>query len=79
MTSDPTIGSRIIDPACFGTHEGTTCSYGVFPNEGPVGSADVRGDALNELSVGDGKAIEEVPLYDGCRAGSSSDKWLLEP
>ena len=55
------------------------CSYGVFPNEGPVGSADVRGEALNELSVGDGKAIEEVPLYDGCRAGSSSDKWLLEP
>ena len=63
MTSDSTIGSRTVDPARFiRSHEETTGSYGVFPGEGPVGSTD----ALNELSVEDGMAIEEVPLsYDG--------------
>ena len=49
-------------------------SYGVFPDEGPasVGLTDVPGEALNELSVGDGMAIEEVPL--GGRTRSSFDK-----
>ena len=59
MTSDSTIGSRTVDPARFRSHEETTGSYGAFPDEGPAGSTDV---ALNELSVGDGMAIEEVPL-----------------
>ena len=62
MTSDPTIGSQTVDSACFRSHEETTCGHGVFPDEGPVGS-DVPGEALNEPSVGDGKAIEEVPLW----------------
>ena len=59
VTSDSTIGFRTFEPARF---EETTGSYGVFPDEGPVGSTDAPGDALNELSVGDGMAIEEVPL-----------------
>ena len=74
MTSDSTIGSRTVDPARFRSHEETMGSYGVFPDEGPasVGLTDVPGEALNELSVGDGMAIEEVPL--GGRTRSSFDK-----
>ena len=63
MTSDSTIGSRTVDPARFiRSHEDTTGSYGVFPDEGPVCSTDVRGEALNELSVRDGMEVEEDPL-----------------
>ena len=61
MTSDSTVASRTVDPAHFRSHEETTCSRGVFPDEGPVGSTDVPGEALNELSVGDGKEVEEAP------------------
>ena len=62
MTSDSTIGSRTVDPARFRSHEETTCGHGVFPDEGPVGSTNVPGQAINELSVRDGMAIEEVSL-----------------
>ena len=51
VTSDSTIGSQTVDPAYFRSHEGTTCDHGVFPNEGPVGSTNVPGEALNELGV----------------------------
>ena len=74
MTSDSTIGSRTVDSARFGSHEETTCGHGDIFDDGPVSSTDVSGEALNELSVGDGMAIEEVPLYDGSRAGSGSGK-----
>ena len=62
MTSDSTIGSRAVDSAHFRSHEETTCGHDDIPDEGPVGSMDVPGEGLNEPSVEDGMAIEEVPL-----------------
>ena len=62
MTSDSTIGSRAVDSVRFGSHEETTCGHGDIPDDGHVGSTDVPGEAINELSVGDGVAIEEVSL-----------------
>ena len=62
VMSNSAIGSQTVDPVCFRSHEGTTCGHGVFPEKGPVGSTDVLGEAHNELSVGDGMAVGEVPL-----------------
>ena len=57
MTSDSTIS---VDSARFiRSPEDTT---GNFPDEGPACSTDVRGEALNKLSVRDGMEVEEVSL-----------------